>query len=500
MTKRTRIRAPHFADTDGSRLLMVFIAAWIAVVIALTASFSTATQVRAEILFDRLAHVAIGFAVCAGLALLITRLCLRDLWSNKLGYLLIAAMAIAGVGMAINLGGYCTFPGTWENPNLGEATDMAREWQWIACYKSTGTYMPYSNIGYTTIAAFAVDRLGPGISGPLLLNIMMLCGTLGCAATMAAILFPDRNGKKIAFYAALLTAAVASIIWYPTILLKETCVTFGVSLFGVALAAIYRHRMNAARFIAAALGAYLLMMVKGPIGWFLIAGILIVCARFDRKNPKRYLTTYASGLLLIILCGTTVIGGKQFRYTPDLEIIGAVEGRTIGNQQFMGEYATVERYSELIPHYFESPSPKRILQLPLTASAQFFPPFPWNYTRDTDEGNFVWYAHLSFLWYFVAGCALGFFVLCAWRKELRGGLGRWALWWVICYLGIAWFSGGTVARYYLPFIPCLAPLALRFLECAKAKLVSRRSVKIYAISYTALLCIGLTAAYIFLKL
>lgn len=495
-----RIGTPRFADNDNSRLMMAFIAGWLAVAVALAASFSTGTQIRSDMLMNRLAHVAVGFALCSGVALLLTRLCLRGLWSLRLGYVLIGAMAVAGIGMAINLGGYCSFPGSWENPNLGVGTDMAREWSWIAWHRADGTYVPFSNIGYTTIASFTVDRLGPGISGPLLLNIMMLCGTLGCSAAIAAILVPGREPKRSAFLAALLTAAVAGMIWYSTILLKEISVTFGTALFSVALAATCRRKMNAARFLAAAAGAYLLMMVKGPVGWFMMAGTVIMCLRFDRRNPQRYTATYGVGLLLVVLCGATVIGGKKFRYTPDLEILGAVEGRTEGNQNQMGGYPTVERYSSLIPHYFESPSPKRILLLPLTASAQFFPPFPWNYTRDTDEGRFVWYAHLSFLWYFVAGCAIGYLVLCLRCKKARGGLGRWALWWTVCYLGIAWFSGGTVARYYLPFIPCLAPLALQFIESIRSRALSRRAVKIYTASYCTLLAASLTAAYIFLKL
>lgn len=499
MTMPRPAKLPDGGGDSRTRLLMVYVAGWLVVTMALALSFHTGTEHRSDLLLDRLAHVSLGYALCSGVALIATWVCLRNIWSARLGYVLIGAMTVAGIGMAVNLGGWCSFPGTWENPDFGIGTDTAREWEWIMWRRSTGGFMPFSNIGYTAIAAFTSDRLGPGISGPLLLNIMMLCGTLGCTARIATLLLDTKDKSRTAFYAALCMAAVASVIWYATIPMKEMSVTFAFTLFAVAIARLYKKgKLDGAAVVAAAAGGFLIMMVKSPMAWFLMAGVCAACARFSRHKPQMHLSRYAAGIYLLIICGAAVKYGDEMRA---IKGTATIVGKDVAENDaaWMDGYVTVQRYGKLIPGYFQSGPEHRAALLPLTAAAQFFPPFPWNYTRDTTIGRFVWYAHLSLGWYLVAGAALGFLALCIRRRKTRGALGRWAVWWIACYLGVAYFSGGTVARYYLPFIPCLIPLSLRFAGCVRHGLVSRRSAVIYASIYATALAVGLTAAYIFLK-
>lgn len=491
--------APRFADTDGSRLIMAFIAGWLAVVVALAFSFETATQISSDMSLERLAHTALGYALSAGVTLWLCKLALRRIWSLRLGYVLVAAMALAGIGIAVNLGGYCTFPGTWDNPALGNGTDTAREWKWIAYHCATGEYIGFSNKGYTWLASLFADRLGPGIAGVLLLNIAMLGGTLAASARIAATLVESRDKRRTAFAAALITASVASMIWYSTIPLKEMTVTFGFTLFSVGLAKLYRQNLDASGILASAGGSYLLMLSKGPMGWFLMAGVCLACTRYCRLWPQKYVRLYSRGICLLLFCAAIIIGGKQFRVVPDLEALGEIDEKSDGMERSMKNYPTVERYATLIPNYFNGTREARLAKLPLTAPAQYFPPFPWNFTRDTELGRFVWYAHISIFWYLLGGAALGYAVLCIWRRRTRGHLGRWTLWWAVCYLGVAYFSGGTVARYYLPMIPCLTPLALQFARCVRSGSVARRSAVIYSCVYIVLMAAGLTAAYIFLK-
>lgn len=478
-------------------LIMIFIIGWLAVVVALAASFDTAVQSRSDLLLDRLAHVALGYAVVSGLALWVSRLCLRDLWSLRLGAVMVAAMSVAGIGIAVNLGGYCSFPGTWENPMMGDYTDTSREWKWMVYHYATGGYISFSNTGYTWLASLAIDRLGPSVAGPMLLNILFLGCTLACVARIAVTLLRPYNIRRAAFWAVVLTACVPSMIWYTCLPLKEMSVTLGFTLFGVGLSQLFRQHLKPSGITAAAIGAVLLMMVKGPMGWFLLAGVTIASARYSRSLPRKYMRLYSQAACLMLFCVAIIAGGKQFRYCPDLEILGEVKSEAQGH--FMTSYDTVQRYAELIPDYFTQSRTERVAKLPLTASAQFFPPFPWNYTRDTELGRFVWYAHLSLLWYVVAGAALGYMVLCMYRKHTRAGLGGWTIWWIICYLGIAYFSGGTVARYYLPLIPCLVPVSLQFVRSVNAGVVSSKSAKWLVVIYAVVLGLSLAAAYVYLK-
>lgn len=489
---------PRFADTSRSRLLMAFIGGWLIVTLTLACIFRIGSEYRTDALLMRLVQVSICYALCSGFAFIGSMLALRRSWSEALGYVLVGAMTVAGIGMAVNLSGYCMFPGTWDTPFFGTACDFEMEWRRIAYFQLTGQYLPGSNIGFTAIASFAVGRFGPGVSGLLLMNIMMLCGTIAASVRIATVLL-EGDGKKISLYAAVAVAMVASVIWYATTPLKETSVTFAFTLFALSIAKLYKGRLDVAGIVAGACGGFLLMMVKSPLGWFAIVGVVIAVSHVSMKDRAKTVRVFSAGIYLLLIAGAIVAGGRKFRYCSDAVLIGAVESQREGLEDYMTEYKTVERYNTLIPGYFISSPIQRIYKLPLTATAQYFPPFPWNYTRDTDEGRFVWYAHLSVFWYLVAGAALGYMILCLPFRKARGGLGRWAIWWIVCYLGIAYYSGGTVARYYLPFVPCMIPMSLRFVQCARQRLISVKSVKIYSAVYVVALCLALIAAYRFLQ-
>lgn len=479
-------------------MIAAFIAGWIIVVFALAINFRLGTEFRSELALLKIAQVAVCFGICTGISFCLCRVALRKLWTDALGYTLIAAITVAGIGMAVNLGGYWQFPGTFEQPYFGIAEDIEVEWMRIFFYQHTGNFLAGSNIGFTWFASLAVNRLGPGISGLLNLNIAMMCGTIAATAGIASTLFNGANRKKTALYSAIAISLVSSLIWYATIPLKETGTTFSFTLFSYGIARLYKGNLGFAGIVAAAAGGFLLMFFKSSLGWILLPGIILACLHRGLKIDTETRKTYLSGIyLLLITCGV-IIGGGKMRFVPDTQSLFNSEYGTDSVEASLTNYPTVERYATLIPGYFTGSPLYRLSYLPLAATAQFFPPFPWNFTRDTDEGKFVWYAHLNFFWYILAGAAIGYICLCLWRKKLRGGLATWTLWWVICYLGVAYFSGGSVPRYYLPFIPCLVPVALQFVKCIRKGEISRRNVVIYCSIYGAALTLGLVLAYNFL--
>lgn len=497
--RKQMIEVPRFADNPRSRLLMTFIGGWVIVAIVLAGMFQTGSQYRADSTMMRLAQVMVCYGLCSGIALVVSRFALSKSWSDGLGYVLMGAMTVAGIGMAVNLSGYCQFPGTFDNPYFGNAYDFEMEWQRIVVYKATGDFIRGTNIGFTYIASLAVDRMGPGIAGLLMLNVVFMCGTVAVTSRIATVLLPDSNRKKTSLYAAIAIASVASVIWYATVPLKESGVTFAFTLFALSIAKLYRGNVGVSGIVAAALGGFLLMMLKGSLGWLLVPGIIIAWLPIGKERKVAAMGPLYSSIILMLIAGSVIMGGRNFRFIKDEVLVGAVESQREGMEDYMTSYSTVQKYKQLIPDYFIQSPAQRLLQLPLTASAQYFPPFPWNYLRDKDEGRFVWYAHLSIFWYILGGAAIGYVVLCIWRQKARGGLGWWALWGGICYLAIAYYSGGTVARYYLPFIPCFVPLALRMVQCARRKLISPVIVKIYCCAYVAVMAVALTLAFNFLN-
>lgn len=494
------VSPPRFADTSRSRLQMAFIAGWLGVTFITVIAFRMPTDYapHGDVNLNNIARYLFYYALAAGVSFFCCRAALRKVWSQSLGYLLIATATIVGVGIGVNLSGYCAMPGGWVNPDLGLWTDQQREWAKMTEYLNTGNTNLETNTGYIFLNAFLEKLTGQGIVASLLLNMIFTIGTVGASGYLSSVLLEGKNASRTTFYGALASASVASIIWYGTIFQKEAGVTFAFTLCGIALAKLLRRRFDSSAVVCGAIGGLLLMLLKGPMGWFVMAGTLIMCARYCRKNPPRNLRLYSYGIFMMLVSSAVIIGGREFRVLKNMDsLVG--KNVTDNDTEWMVGYPSVERYAELIPAYFQSGPLHRVALLPLTATSQYFPPFPWNFTRDREEGRFVWYSHLSIFWYALAGAALGYIVLCMKRKRLRGGLGRWTLWWIVCYLGVAYFSGGTVARYYLPFVPCLVPVSLRFVQCVRAGLISAKSVKIYSAVYLVLLVGALISAYLFLQ-
>ncbi len=135
-------------------------------------------------------------------------------------------------------------------------------------------------------------------------------------------------------------------------------------------------------------------------------------------------------------------------------------------------------YQNIIGDYFLYPVWKKLLYLPATCGVQWIIPFPW-----LPEGEQVsWLSvvpRLRLGWYALSGVVLYFYLFRSWR---RGWL--WATWaWfpMVCYVGIAYMTAGTVSRYLLAFQPWwMALAALTLLTCWKL-----RSFRLFMLAYLA---------------
>lgn len=442
-----------------------------------------------------------GYALGGGVTLVALRRALRDLWSKRLGYLLTAAAAVMCIGISVNIEGYLSPEGSWTDPVFPAYTDI------IDHYSAADEVYHHRDIvmhnqGYPLMVGMLMRVFGTGLSAPLILNMMLMLVGIACSARLSAILIDSSDKKKLAFWGALLCGSIGSILWYSTMLMKEAGVVAGTGLFCVGIASLsVKRKMSVGAVVCVAAGSLLLLLLKSPLGWFCAAGVVILFTRWQRGDAAKYQWLYRRGILLMLICAAIIAGGSRLRYAADSSFVTASTASDPDkDMQFsMLGYNTVQKYATLIPGYFERPLWQRAAILPMTAAAQYFPPFPWNYMRDSDLSNFVWCAHLQEMWYVTGGLILGYFVLCFGRRRKSGGLSRWALWWAVCWLGVALASGGTVARYWLPFVPMGIPLALQCVRAVRNGIVKRRAFVGWSVAYGVMLIGGLIAAYRFLN-
>ncbi len=190
---KTPMAPPRFADTSRSRLLMAFIGGWLGVTFMTVMAFRMPTDYVGMVDVDKVARYLIYYAMAAGISVSGCRLALRKVWSQSLGYLLIATAAVLGVGIGINLSGYCALPGGWENPDLGLWTDQQREWSKMTEYLQTGNTDLETNTGYIFLNAYLEKLSGQGIIISLLLNLMFTVGTVGSAGYLCSVLLESKR-------------------------------------------------------------------------------------------------------------------------------------------------------------------------------------------------------------------------------------------------------------------------------------------------------------------
>lgn len=438
------------------------------------------------------------FGVTAFTAMPICRALMDEMWSRRLGLALGLLLALMFVGITINLAQYTLCDGgTWEEPVLGAWSDAEREYR-IALCSALGEPLPHSNAyGYPLFVGVLMRLFGPSVLVPLLVNAVCIFAAAAVTGAVSVALLPHLNRRKTALWSAVMFALIPSMPYYGTMLMKEAPVILSFALTTLMIADIYVGRFRVRSAVAGAIGASGLMLFKSPLGWMLMVGAVIALWHQWTVNRRLTGSMRAGTLCALLLCLAVLAGGRAYRPISDFSLVQRTQGEA--NNGTMLGYGTTQKYATLVDDYYDTGVGARLTRLPLACAAQWMPPFPWNWTRDAALGPFVWWAHLAFLWYIVGGVCLGYFALCCWRSRTSGGLPLWGLWWVICYVAVAYASAGSVARYILPFIPLLIPLGLQTAATVRHGLINRRAARVYGGCYTVAICVALILAYNFLK-
>ena len=480
-------------------LLWAVVAVWVIGMFSALICFDTFKVGSAPVNIEYAKSCCIGYGFVAIIALLSTRLILGRLWSRPACIIISCLTALMLVGVSVNMAGYLSQPGsTWAYPGLDMWTDAGSRYL-SAMYLWEG--WPLSDrpsFGYQLFLLFCFNIFGRGVLVPILFNV--LCTSVS-AALMGCIchrLCPGGDVRRRAWVAVLLFAIIPSVTFFSTILQREAIIICGVSLFTLILTDIYRGRLQAGSLAAAAVGAFMLFPTRHMIGYLLLALILICFIYSYCRHTGSLSGRYNSTLAALLFCFAIIAGGNAVNSNGDTTLLNT--DKAAQNTQSMMGHETVRKYAESTDNYYAQSPIHRLIYLPMAAVAQYFPPFPWNYTRDKVLGAFVPFARLSILWYITGGLILAYYALCIYRRRAAGGLRVWAALWPFCYLGVAYMSAGTVARYALPFLPLAIPLALQTIISVRHGAVSIKNVKIYVVAYAIAVAAVLIFAYNRLKM
>lgn len=508
MNPATRAAQTVTTLASNRSLLMAMAGAWMLTAMAALIITGAARMSASPHALDLALQCIGGSAPLIIGGLLICRLTLRKVWSKGLLAVFTLLATLMCVGITLNLQGWCGESDLW-HPAFQSNTDSSYIWFSTLAHYGIGSYTSPHNTGVPILLTFLLRIFGGGVLTTVIFSAMCILLATASAAATCVRLLPGVAPRKAALAGALLFAVIPSMAWYGTLLMKEAPAIFGFALCTYTLACALRRHLSAGAIFSGALGSLLLMLVKSPLGWFLLLGAVAAgLTIFMELRKKRTVgTSPFNGILYVaLLCAAIIIGGRNFRFTNDTELFNArtstayapdADKHVETTEQIMMGYESVRPYAEIIGKYYSTPLSSRLARLPLTAVAMYFPPFPWHFMRDTDLSRFVPWAHLP-LWYPVGGSILAYFALCLWSKKRRGLLPLWSAWVIVCWCAIALASAGSVARYWLPLVPAMIPLGLQALVCMKRGVITRRITSFYWGTYALLLVTALFLSYHFL--
>lgn len=486
----------HFRYKD---LLWSIICVWVVGMIASLLAFRTFSLSTPPLYIEYAKMCSIGFGITSVISVLLGRMTLGKLWSSPACLVFSAAVAVMFIGIAINMAGYtASFGGSWSSPAL-KPDDVSGICYQVARELADGcTPEFYQSRGYPTLLMWMFGLFGKGILAPLLLNALAMTLTIALSGRVAVMLCSGGDAKRRAWTAMLLCALIPNIIFYGTILTKEALSTCGISLAALLLADLYHGKARVSTLLPAAVGMLLITLTRSQLS-YAVALLSVLCFLHSWLRRTGTLAGRTNSIIAaLLLCVSSLLAGQCFKPGPTYQLLLSENAEY--NNSVMMDFESVQEYAGLIGNYYEKSPINRLAYLPVASAVQYFPPFPWNYTRDLSTAHFVPYARLSVLWYFVGGLVLAYFALCIYRRQASGSLQLWAIGALLCYLSVAYLSAGSVARYYLPFTSLCIPLALQVLLNIRHQVISHKIATVYASTYGVLICIGLAIAYNFLKM
>ena len=408
-------------------------------------------------------------------------------------------LMVAGLGLAalaiLHFYSYTVAHGaTFDHPHL--TSDDSGYFNWaLYHYNGTGEEPDTKFLGFPFMMLCTWKLFGVNIVWPTAVNMMCTLFSLILSGQVAARMLEGRvktDSKHIAATAMVATVILIYFMSEGLRLQKEAMTYLGVMLAAYGIARLKcldnsRWSRTWADLTLFALGTFILAVTRTGVTYFVLAGIVL--ATLDNRKQWRY------GLLLIgivlIMAGLGIHFANRFTIGRQMRIIGgAYNGGDIMSVAYTASDAQ-QAYAQMLGDYHHFPMWQKLLLLPFTSIVQFVIPFPWVTIGETTFLSYI--PRLQWGWYLVGGIALFYYLFLSWRRKGRS-LGFWALWPLVCFLGAAFVTGGSVSRYALPYQPLFATLAV-FVYYRLREGQHRRSFTIWSALYILTLATALITCY-----
>ena len=336
--------------------------------------------------------------------------------------------------------------------------------------------------------------LGVSVVWPMALNYMFSLLTIVVTGKIANRLlssrFPTISPASISALSMLLVSFLCFLMSQCLRIQKEAGCVIGITMVGYCLAGFAsktplsskEKRRDMACFVV---GTLILALVRTNFAYFAMIGAAMMAFARGRAQWKR------GTLLALIALSITVLFSILFSYTFGQQY-RTVDGGDAMALAFKMGYVQ-QPYLSLIGDYYHYPEWERLLLLPITAGVQYTIPFPWLYSYE--NANIISILpRIRFMWYFVGGVCIYYYLYINVIHYKHGNLGMWAWWPLVTFLCIAFITGGSVSRYTLPIQPLFVVIATYVLLQVKEGKY-RRSFTIWMIVYTLVLVATLILCY-----
>ncbi len=431
--------------------------------------------------------IVAALAVAAGVPWLVARR--LSWWSqgcNAAYEVLVVLMAASVVNyiwsMTLRVGG------TLEMPRL--YSDAAIYYQWALHHYDGRCEEPLTTFFGFPMAMLAMWKvLGVSVVWPVAMNMMLTLTAIVMGGSMA-VTFTRTTSMRSSTAATLCMALLALHFYFLSqgfVVQKEALVYVSMSLIGIALIRLaddHRPRPAAVYVALYALACVILALVRAKYINFAAFGIVLLAISRWRREWRS----------IVALVGVTVVAWFMGMYCSTTysvaqQVINVTGGGDIVHSLGADEGVQGAYFAHL-DGYFHLPVWKKVLLLPVTCGTQFIIPLPWM----ADSG--AWTSVMPRMrlgWYLCGGLWLCYLLVLSWRRGVRLPLVTW--WPVVCYVGIAYISAGTISRYILPFQPTLVAIAVYVIALVHQG-THRRPLLITFAIYLAILLSALVGAYI----
>lgn len=410
----------------------------------------------------------------------------RSLPCSNVGgwWTLLIVTTLTAIGTIINIWGWTTAVGRSTAEPLFTNWDMLRYWEEALWWMGKGGQINSIQAGYGAFMA-AVLWITGGVSIVPVMVINSLVSVLSIivaakVSVLALDQFTSWSRAKVHTWAMAIISLTAYYSVNGTVLLKESWTFLAMAMCVWAFLAL-RQGQNKRLPLWALVGAVVIFAVCRP-GFIFIMIIGAVCL-IPWATFKRVLPVLIALVVFIVAFDITLRENAWF----------GLLGKVFTHNEYGFAFGTAgrEKYEEfIIEHgYFSEPAIIRVIFLPLTLGVQYLSPLPFNFSYIADMAITMPLMKLSYVWYLTGGVVI-FYLLRVWRKGPKV-VNLMLLWAIIVYVCLAFYTGGTQARYTVPLLCLVIPAALYVLSHRQYYTALRR----WAIAYVALVAVALAAAY-----